>query len=159
MKPSLLLSTMLLCVAVEVQAEAQIVEPHLDVPLEMSITADLSFTLLWREVSESRCPERVTCVWEGEVGGIFDVLGTGQDRLSISLTRHHNGDDRATATAGDLQLRLLEVTPNPQEAAAITRTEYRARLMVAPAGEELPDAITAVQRRTWAELKHQETGP
>ena len=63
------------------------------------------------------------------------------------------------ARVDDLQLRLLDVTPYPQEAAGIMRTEYRARLMVAPAGEELPDAITAVQRRTWAELKHQETGP
>jgi hypothetical protein len=63
------------------------------------------------------------------------------------------------ARVDDLQLRLLDVTPYPQEAAGIIRIQYRARLIVAPVGDELPDAITAVLCRTWAELKHQETGP
>jgi len=132
------------------------VELRLDVPVELSLASGTTLTLLWREVADSRCPESVTCIWEGEVGGTFDVVGA--QTWPVSLTRHHDGDERATAAAGGLQMRLLEITPYPLDEAGVARIDYRARIMVAPVGESLPDIVTAIQQETWGHIKRQETG-
>jgi len=156
MRYLLLLSAVVLCRTTSLQAEPQIVELRLDMPVELSLAGGTTLTLLWREVADSRCPESVTCIWEGEVGGTFDVVGA--QTWPVSLTRHHDGDERATATAGGLLLRLLEITPYPQDEAGVDRTDYRARLIVAAPGEDLPDIITAIQQQTWGTIKRQETG-
>ena len=156
MRYLLLLSAVVLCRTTNLQAEPQIVELRLDMPVELSLAGATTLTLLWREVADSRCPETVTCIWEGEVGGTFDVVGA--QTWPVSLTRHHDGDERATATVGGVQVRLLEITPYPQDEAGVARADYHARLIVAAPGDDLPDVITAVQGCTWAHVKRQETG-
>ncbi|HJP31680.1 MAG: hypothetical protein QF689_05590 [Candidatus Latescibacteria bacterium] len=137
-------------------AETRAAELSLDYPSGVSWEDGPALTLLWLEVEDSRCPTRVTCVWEGEVGGRFQV-GVDDGQIEpFTLTRHHEGDERATVRVAGYQFRLEAIDPYPLDETGIARMDYRAQLVIAPPGEDLPDAATVVRRRSWANLKRQE---
>ena len=146
----------LLGLSVVCGAETRVVELALDTPSGVSWDDGPELTMLWLEVEDSRCPTRVTCVWEGEVGGRFEGSVDGGEVEPFTLTRHHEGDERATVLVAGYRFRLEAIDPypmDPLDGTAIERAQYRARLLIAPPGEELPQEATAVVRRTWANLK------
>jgi hypothetical protein len=74
----------------------------------MSVAVDLGQTLLLEDVplsitfveivEDSRCPEGVVCVWEGEVIILLQVQ-KGEEQQEVLLTTLHNGT-RSDATKG-----------------------------------------------------------
>ena len=110
----------------------------------------------WNQLEDSRCPKGVVCVWEGEVAVHLGVEPAGGDREELILTRRWHGkpDARATGAVGGYLIRLETVNPYPEWRVQPERPEYRAVLVVAPSGEELPAyTFTAVRVQTWGRLK------
>ena len=129
-----------------------IVEARLDSVLTLSWD-DAALSLTWLSVQDSRCPDGITCVWEGEVGGRFALQPAGGEVSEQTMTRHHDGDPRATATVAGFQLRLLAVAPCPSGEAPTEPADYRALIAAVPPGQNLPDVVTAIDRSTWGYLK------
>lgn len=78
------------------------------------------------EISDSRCPTSVTCVWEGRV----DIqLQVGDELITLGLP-----DDetlgRSKIVLGDKEIELLEVNPYPVSTNPIPKENYRAKLVV-----------------------------
>ncbi len=153
-----LLVVALLGLAAVSQAEPVVLETHLDSFAVVSL-GGTELRLDWTQVEDSRCPDGVTCVWEGEVGGQFSLQAADVAPSLFALTRHHAGDPRATQIVNGYQVRLLQVTPYPRGTAGTARQDYRALLALAPVGEELPDVVTAIGGSTWGQLKLREARP
>jgi hypothetical protein len=80
----------------------------------------VSFT----EVTESRCPKDLVCVWAGDAAVTLESGGQ-------SLTLHTNPS--AGAVSGELAglvIALVEVSPEPAGSNPMQKTEYRARIRV-----------------------------
>ena len=111
--------------------------------------------LVWQAVDDSRCPLNLTCIWEGEVAVHVDVRIGAADTESITLTRHDDTDERATAEVAGVRLRLVGVDPYPVGENPPAAADYVAHLLVALPGEGFP-ADTAVGPRSWAQVKRSE---
>lgn len=46
-----------------------------DVPLGSSALFEDGLRLTLKQLDDSRCPKGVTCVWQGELSGVFDASG------------------------------------------------------------------------------------
>jgi hypothetical protein len=92
----------------------------------------------WLEIEDSRCPDGVDCIWEGQVG--ITIAGRQGDkdlgRFDILL---HAGDEKdAQVRVGQWVIRLLGVEPYPDIEVETGRTDYSARLAVERRGKEPP---------------------
>jgi len=69
-------------------------------------------TLRWLDVNDSRCPQGVTCVWEGEVTITLEVAsgGNGVETLDLKM---RPGTETAASDAAAHRFRLLSVEPVP----------------------------------------------
>ena len=85
----------------------------------------------------------------------FRVEPAGGEREELILTRRWHGqfDARASGGVGGYLIRLETVNPYP-ESVRVERSDYRAVLVVAPPGYDLP-AFTAVRVQTWRRLKQE----
>lgn len=81
------------------------------------------------EVSEdSRCPKKVTCIWEGRVIAVVEMAYGGSVDL-VELVQRGLTDQPATATYQEYQL-VFVVEPYPEEDEPIRADDYRLRLTV-----------------------------
>lgn len=129
-------------------------EVRFDGTTSLSWVSGHRIAIEWLEVNDSRCPKDAVCVWEGEVAVRLGVSTDGDEVEEVLLTRHHDGDERATTEVAGYGLRLAGVDPYPTLAAPPERGQYLARLLVAPPGSEMP-VETAVQQRTWGQVKRE----
>ncbi len=86
---------------------------------------DLEIKLL--KVNDSRCPARVTCVWKGQVSVTFNVI-RGEAILGRFTLSTAEGDDSLFLNGYDIK--LLDVSPYPQEAGSINQSDYHVRMIV-----------------------------
>ena len=106
--------------------ETAVVELYFD---ETVSQGELRLRLL--ELSDSRCPLGVQCVWEGQVAATVEV---SRDELApqvVELVLRSGLDAGAKAVAGH-RLRLLNVEPYPREGVTPERREYVATLEIEP---------------------------
>jgi hypothetical protein len=76
--------------------------------------ADGALAVTWERLADdSRCPTMVSCIWAGEARLAITVSDADDAQSSVELTTNPAaGDDRVVI--GPYELRLLDVTPDPQ---------------------------------------------
>ena len=82
------------------------------------------------EVSEdSRCPKDVTCIWEGRVTAVVEILTNGSSQ-QLNLSQPGLTDSPARVKYGGYEL-TYKVEPYPEKAEVpITSDEYRLLIVV-----------------------------
>ena len=149
----------LLLVAGHCWGQPQEVELRFDETLVVEWGNDGQWVAIdWPGLKDSRCPKGdVACKWEGEVEVQLSVEPAGGEAVELILTRRWHGepDARATGEVEGYLIRLETVNPYPDTSVEVDRSDYRAVLVAAPPGGELPPftAFTAVRVWTWGELK------
>jgi hypothetical protein len=78
---------------------------------------------------DSRCPEYVNCVWEGEVKISVAVIGSGVNK-TLEFVRKAKEKSNTVQAAGDYKIMLSEVSPYPKQQQKIKPEDYRIRLLV-----------------------------
>ena len=87
--------------------------------------ADLAVT--FESVSaDSRCPQGVTCVWEGDAVVLVSVRVDGQPAARRELHTARGSE----AEAGSYRVRLVGLAPLPRAGASPAPGEYRATFLV-----------------------------
>ncbi|MDX2247708.1 MAG: hypothetical protein SF052_13070 [Bacteroidia bacterium] len=99
-------------------------EKHITLPLQ-GIT--LSFLSL---ESDSRCPEEVTCIWEGEVVVKLGVALIGQEPQSFIVGISPRPDVPQSFTFEDYTIELIEVNPYPVQGVNVPLKKYEVVLKV-----------------------------
>ena len=92
-------------------------------------------------VQDSRCPEGVTCIWQGEAVVALQVDGEGIEPTTVQLTTSDRGANHLSVDVFCLE--LAGVTPYPTSTSAIAPSDYRAELKVGPASDCPTDAARA----------------
>lgn len=91
--------------------------------------------LRFYEVEESRCPTDVTCVWEGEAKVFLEAERGGQE-ISVKLTipgrvNASTGNGPEAEVLGH-RVKLVKLTPHPEQGRDTRKQHYNATLEVAP---------------------------
>lgn len=87
--------------------------------------------LRWLEISDSRCPTGVNCVWAGEVKvtlEVNDTLAQDTQPVEVQLTLQARGGV-ATSVLG-YEFELLNVDPYPKDEVTTVRNNYVARIKI-----------------------------
>lgn len=79
-------------------------------------------------LEDSRCPEGVTCFWEGQA--IVQLEIAEADNAVIELTERAGHPELAKDTLGGYVYTLLELSPYPKEGEEITEEDYALRFTV-----------------------------
>jgi len=106
-----------------------------------------SLQITWMDVLDSRCPEGVTCVWEGEVAITIGVALNGQDLGELDITLHAGDEEEAYGIVGEYFIQLIRVAPYPEDGIETNRSDYAATLDV------LPLKPLSVERSKWGQIK------
>lgn len=86
------------------------------------------------EISDSRCPIGVTCVWEGEVAVSLEAARGSEAPVEVKLTLPARTDrNRDQAVVHGYLLRLLAVEPHPKYGVTTPREGHVVRLEIRPA--------------------------
>jgi len=93
-----------------------------------SITNGPQITLL--NIDDSRCPSDVTCVWEGEVKILLNVVKDWQDLGNFTLTSRAGNKDLATQTVDKYSIQVMQVDPYPVSTRNISSSDYVVTLIV-----------------------------
>jgi len=101
-----------------------------------SITNGPQLTLL--NIDDSRCPSDVTCVWEGEVKILLNVVKDGQDLGNFTLTSRAGNKDLATQTVDKYSIQVMQVDPYPVSTRNISSSDYVVTLIVSDTKNILP---------------------
>lgn len=106
------------------------VEASLDEPFELPAgqiaEVDGIRIEFWNVAEESRCPTDVQCIWEGRVR--IEIRLSGPDGKVSARLSPVEGED--TVEFGELQIRLLEVNPEPVSTETLEFSDYRIQLIV-----------------------------
>jgi hypothetical protein len=106
-------------------------EPGMAFSLPLGKTAAINGSgtrITFRQVhDDSRCPTDVTCVWAGDakIEVTISRNGSPDDTRILSLTPPNN-----ETTSGDLQIRLVGLTPVPRQSDGSAPRAYVAQLVV-----------------------------
>lgn len=79
---------------------------------------------------DSRCPEDVQCVWEGEVKIRVNLAQNNRDLGNFSAILSSRNKDRAIVSVEGYSLELLEVNPYPKNPGKLDVEDYVATLQV-----------------------------
>lgn len=94
---------------------------------------DLELRLL--EISDSRCPTGVTCVWAGEARvtlQVSRVTHTGKETVELQINLNGRGKP-ATATSFGYVIEILDVDPYPKNEVTPARSDYLVKIGIADA--------------------------
>lgn len=82
-------------------------------------------------VSDSRCPGDVQCIWAGEASARFTVTPPGGQPVEVVLSDNPTVENQTgRVVVGGVALRLLVVTPYPQQAGVeIPAGSYQVRIL------------------------------
>lgn len=87
---------------------------------------------------DSRCPSGVTCIWQGDVTAVVNIMKNNQDMGNFGLI-NGLGDKNATAQiAGGYFLQLVKVEPYPSNGIHIPLSNYTATFALSQAGPLSP---------------------
>ena len=87
---------------------------------------------------DSRCPSGVTCIWQGDVTAVVNIMKNNQDMGNFGLI-NGLGDKNATAQiAGGYFLQLVKVEPYPSNGTNIPLSNYTATFALSQAGPLSP---------------------
>jgi hypothetical protein len=80
-------------------------------------------------LNDSRCPSNVQCVWEGnaEVRFLFTVDSRGTDFV---LNTHGGNSFNSDTVIGGYSIKLLNLSPYPEDPGEILQVEYYSEVMV-----------------------------
>jgi hypothetical protein len=81
-----------------------------------------------RVVNDSRCPQGVTCVWEGDAVAELALAGRGAEASTVQL--HTAVSLGNQSNHGSYAVRLTGVSPYPHAGAGIDPADYRVTLVV-----------------------------
>ena len=81
-----------------------------------------------RVASDSRCPARVVCVWEGEASLELWVRRIAGSRESVGISMP--GSQPSSVETADHRISALALAPYPQEPGRIPESTYRLKLRV-----------------------------
>ena len=120
------------------------------VPQQINVTnaeLDTEFQLKWNETAfiksddlkirfvdvlgDSRCPPKVTCVWEGQVSVLVNVIRNNQDLGNFNLKLRAGHDDVAVEAVDGHFIKILNAEPYLTNASkTIKPSEYTITLVV-----------------------------
>lgn len=87
---------------------------------------------------DSRCPSVVTCIWQGDVTAVVNVMKNNKDVGNFNLI-NGLGDKNATAQiAGGYFLQLVKVEPYPSNGMHVPLSNYTATFVLSQAGPLSP---------------------
>ena len=102
----------------------------------------------WNEISDSHCATGATCVWEGEVTVVVDVIIDGERTEDVEITLHGEEFERAVATVDNFRIQLAAVGPYPVLDEPTERSSYRATVVVSPVTDtELERGLSGLNNR------------
>ncbi len=87
-------------------------------------STDQSFSFSILEVLDSRCPEGVTCFWQGEATVRIRLENSVADTLELSTY------DNVKDTLNNYSIELLDVSPYPNINKKVEQDDYRVTLLV-----------------------------
>lgn len=79
-----------------------------------------------RVETDSRCPERVTCLWEGDAAVLLELKRSGMSPKRFVL--HTNERFTRDTVVDGITVELLRLDPYPEESLPIPQDDYRATL-------------------------------
>ena len=91
------------------------------------VEGGLGFIKFIKVLEDSRCPEKVTCVWAGNVKTEFEILDRDRKKSSIFL---NTGVKPNELSLQGYTLQLISVMPPEVEAVAISPEEYQVKLRI-----------------------------
>ena len=103
---------------------------------EMNLNPDALMTLNFVEMKEdSRCPEDVTCMWEGRVVVVMEAVLEGKTKETFLLSTSNRMKDAGTAyTVGNYQIQMVSVKPSRgAQANEIPKDSYQVEVKVVAA--------------------------
>ena len=87
---------------------------------------------------DSRCPSGVTCIWQGDVTAVVNMMKNNQDLGNFTLISGL-GDKNATAQiAGGYFLQIVKVEPYPSNGTHMLISNYNATFVLSKAGPLSP---------------------
>ncbi len=81
---------------------------------------------------DSRCPQDVECMWEGQAVVVVKIVKDGQDLGSVELTSRAGQEALAVKHLDSLAVKLVAVAPYPKSGQAIDPAAYTITLLVTP---------------------------
>ena len=100
-------------------------------PGQTGAVNDASLRVRFDEVtSDSRCPEGVQCVWEGDAAVAISVSGGSGAARRHELHTSPADERPAEAGEGDYVIRLVGLQPGTRASAPIPPGDYRATFVV-----------------------------
>ena len=106
--------------------EAEVLQLHFDERVSVG-----ALHLRWLDLNDSRCPQGVQCVWEGQAVATVEFSRDDLPPDNVELTLHP-GVETVASTAAGHELRLLAVEPYPREGVTPERSEHVATLEIRP---------------------------
>jgi hypothetical protein len=113
------------------------VELSFDVPLVLD-----ELELTWLEIEDSRCPEGVECVWEGEVAIEVGAKRGDEDLGTVRLLLSSRDETAGHTRIGPYDVALLSVSPYPIIDVETDRGAYAATLSLSAARPDRPRRLT-----------------
>ena len=83
---------------------------------------------------DSRCPSDVSCIWQGEVAVVVNVLKNNYDMGNFSLINGLGENNATTQIPGGYFLQLIKVEPYPTSSTTIHLSNYTATFVLSKAG-------------------------
>jgi hypothetical protein len=80
-------------------------------------------------LADSRCPSSVQCVWEGNAEVRFFLIVDGI-QTDFTLNTHGGSQFNADTVIQGYRIKLLELSPYPEEPGEILQVEYHSKIMV-----------------------------
>ena len=106
-------------------------DAKLDSPIKLSIghtteikSEQLAITL--EDISDSRCPKDVTCIWEGEVTATLNIIKGKDKPITLEIKTSKND----TVEFDIYSLTLTNTEPYPKENSEIKKDQYVITLLV-----------------------------
>ncbi|MCC5605270.1 hypothetical protein LC612_00255 [Nostoc sp. CHAB 5834] len=81
-------------------------------------------------IEDSRCPTKVTCIWQGQVIIGLDIIKNGKQVSTLMLTLIPGSDALPIQFLDKYMVTLKEVSPYPQSEQTIALKDYIVQLVV-----------------------------
>ena len=83
---------------------------------------------------DSRCPSDVTCIWQGDIIVVVNVLKNNYDMGNFNLINGLGENNATTTIPGGYLLQLVKVEPYPTSGTIIHLSNYTATFSLSKAG-------------------------
>lgn len=82
--------------------------------------------------SDSRCPTGLRCFWQGQVKATVSIGQNGEDLGKFTLIKAVGQSSSAIATVAGYEIKLLDVSPYPQQNSQPDVADYVVTLTISP---------------------------